>query len=95
MVANPRHTIEALAGEARTLGYLVREAGPYDSSPDELMLDISGNGDLFEAYFRRDGRTGYWRFWYGFRHLGLSGDKYRTLKSFRAIIHVGYMENLP
>jgi hypothetical protein len=85
MIAN-RRTVEALKEEAERLGYRVHEYEPNDFSPDELMLDLDGHGELFEAYFRRHDRTGYWRFDRGFRHVGVTGDTYRTLKGFREII---------
>ena len=85
-VRPPRTTVEKLAAGARELGYKVDEFGPYDFAPDDLHMDLTGNGELFEAWFTRHPVTGYWRFRYGFRHVGVYGDVYPTLAGLLEII---------
>lgn len=83
---NPRRTIEDVTEEAQSLGYLTYEQPPLDiGDTAEIMLDISGHGRLLEAYFRRS-KTGYWKFYRGFRHAGISGDRYWRLGKFREIL---------
>jgi len=83
---NPRATVEALTARARNRGYTVTELGPWDFDPDTLHLDMAGHGELFEAWFTRHPATGYLRFRYGFRHVGVYGDTYPVLARFREII---------
>jgi hypothetical protein len=76
-----RATLSKIRTLAQDTGYTVTSYGPYDFEPDEMTLDLDGHGELFEAHFRRS-PTGYWRFWYGFRHGGMSGDRIPTLRKF-------------
>lgn len=83
-----RNSIERLIVDARFAGYTVREADEFPKRDGtlEIMLDIEGHGDLFEAYFVYDPHTDYWRWHRGFRHVGVGGDRYPTLRAFRAIV---------
>ena len=84
---NPRRTILDVTEEAQSLGYRVREGEPFEAGDyTEIMLDINGHGELLEAYFRRNEQTGYWKFYLGFRHGNVTGDRYWRLNKFRDIL---------
>jgi hypothetical protein len=85
---DPRTSIDNLTADAQRLGYQVREGEQFLRSDGkaEIMMDIEGHGELFEAYFIQNKRTGYWRFRRGFRHVGIKGDWYTTLEVFRALL---------
>ena len=88
-------TVTTLTAAAQALGYKVAEHGPYPERPSDLNLDIEGYGELLEASFRRHPQTQYWRFAGGFRHVGVTGDKYPTLRAFLAILPPGDIAEFP
>ena len=83
-----RASIERMNSDATAAGYTVREHKPFKPlrKPPQIMLGISGHGELFEAYYELHQVTAFWRFKKGFRHAGVTGDTYRSLKAFREIV---------
>lgn len=86
-MGEPKKGVQELASKAQLAGYEVREAGPYDFTPDQLTLNIEGHGEWLEAYFLRHPATGTWRWHGGFVHNDHGGgDRLLTLKNFRAVM---------
>lgn len=84
---DPRLTITDVIEEAESLGYQVTEREPCETGDDvEITLDITGYGELIEASFRRNEETGYWKFYRGFRHGNITGDRCWRLNKFREIL---------
>lgn len=85
---NARKAVERLAAQCQDAGYKVSEAEPFrlNNGMWEILLDIEGHGELFEAYFIKKPTTGNWCWDRGFWHVGTSGDKYAALHEFRDLV---------
>jgi hypothetical protein len=71
MPLDPRHGIERAKHEAELWGFKVREAEPFYG---EIMVDVSGYGELIELYFRPL-KTGYLAFHHAFQHAKTTGTR--------------------
>lgn len=83
-----RASIERLTAEVKAAGYKVHESEPldYGDGTREIMLDIEGYGELFEAYFTQKPSTGNWCWTRGFHHVGMKGDTFRPLHEFKDLV---------
>lgn len=79
-------TILALHKAADRYGFRTHEYDPFTAhnGRTSIQVDVSGHGELLEAYFIRQPATGFWRWARGYRHVNTHVDKISSLTEFYA-----------